>query len=58
MVEVAFGLLLVGVILPLLMVMQIIPSTFFLNFVSYICSFIGIVMGFVGAVWLSKAKPK
>jgi hypothetical protein len=58
MVAIAFGMLLLGVILPLLMVMQVIPSTFFLNLVAYLCSFFGIVIGFIGAVWLSKNKPR
>jgi hypothetical protein len=58
MVLIAFLMLLTGVILPLLMVMHIIPSTFFLNLVAYLCSFFGIVIGFIGAVWLSKSKPR
>jgi hypothetical protein len=58
MVLIAFVMLLTGVILPLLMVMQVIPSTFFLNFLAYLCSFFGIVIGFIGAVWLSKDKPR
>jgi hypothetical protein len=58
MVIIAFGMLLLGVILPLLMVMQVIPSTFFLNLVAYLCSFFGIVIGFIGAVWLSKERHR
>lgn len=58
MVIIAFGMLLQGVILPLLMVMQVIPSTFFLNLVAYLCSFFGIVIGFIGAVWLSKERHR
>jgi hypothetical protein len=57
MVAVAFGMLILGVVLPLLMVMHIIPSTFFLNLLAYLCSFFGIIIGFIGAVWLSKQNP-
>jgi hypothetical protein len=57
MVWAAFGMLLMGVALPLMMVMHIIPSTFFLNLVAYLCSFFGIILGFIGAVWLSKQNP-
>jgi hypothetical protein len=57
MVWVAFGMLLMGVALPLMMVMHIIPSTFFLNLLAYLCSFFGIILGFIGAVWLSKQNP-
>jgi len=57
MVGIAFIMLLLGVALPLMMVMQIIPSTFFLNLIAYLCSFFGIIIGFIGAVWLSKQNP-
>jgi hypothetical protein len=57
MLLIAFGMLLLGVVLPLLMVMQVIPSTFFLNLVAYLCSFFGIILGFIGAVWMSKQNP-
>jgi hypothetical protein len=57
MVGIAFIMLLMGVALPLMMVMHIIPSTFFLNLMAYLCSFFGIIIGFIGAVWLSKQNP-
>jgi uncharacterized membrane protein YqjE len=57
MVGIAFIMLLLGVALPLMMVMHIIPSTFFLNLIAYLCSFFGIIIGFIGAVWLSKQNP-
>ncbi len=43
-------LLIIGWVLPLLMIMQMLESTFFLNFLAYICSFLGMMMGFVGAI--------
>ena len=43
-------LLVLGVVLPYLMVVQIIPSTFFLNFFSYTASFLGLIIGMLGAM--------
>lgn len=41
-------LMLLGVIFPFLMVMQVLRSTIFLNFFSYIASFIGMFLGMYG----------
>ncbi len=46
---VGFLLLVIGVVLPILMVMAIIPSTLFLSFFSYAASFVGVIVGFIGA---------
>lgn len=40
--------MLLGVIFPFLMVMQVLRSTIFLNFFSYIASFIGMFLGMYG----------
>lgn len=45
---VAFFLLLLGFILPFLMMLQMIPSTFFLNFLAFISSVVGLFVGFIG----------
>jgi ABC-type tungstate transport system substrate-binding protein len=58
MVGIAFIMLLLGVALPLMMVMHIIPSTFFLNLMAYLCSFFGIIIGFIGTLLLSKQNPR
>jgi hypothetical protein len=50
---IGFVLLLLGFALPALMIMQMLPSTFFLNFLSYGASFLGLMMGFTGAILLS-----
>lgn len=42
-------LLLLGVILPLLMIMQVLESTFFLNFIAYTSSVVGLIVGIMGA---------
>jgi hypothetical protein len=44
-----FGLVLLGFILPFLMMLQVIQSTFFLNFLSFIASVLGLFLGFIGA---------
>jgi hypothetical protein len=37
-----------GVIVPFLMVIQAIPSTFFLNFFSYVVGLVGLMLGMIG----------
>ena len=41
-------LMLIGVVLPMLMIMQVIVSTFFLNFLAYGASLVGLVLGMLG----------
>jgi len=46
-------LLLIGWIIPLLIIMRLVPSTFFLNFFSWSSSVAGLFLGFVGgAIWV------
>jgi len=40
---------LMGVVLPLLMVIKVLPSTFVLNFVSFTASMLGLILGITGA---------
>ena len=47
---IGLGLLLLGFALPALMILQIIESTFLGNFIAYGASFLGLMLGFVGAV--------
>ena len=51
LILIGFFLVLIGVILPLLMVVQIIKSTFFLNFFSYGSSVLGLLLGLIGAAY-------
>ncbi|MBU4224398.1 MAG: hypothetical protein KKC71_01075 [Chloroflexi bacterium] len=51
LILIGFFLALIGVILPLLMVVQIIKSTFFLNFFSYGSSVVGLILGLIGAIY-------
>ncbi|MEP7135411.1 MAG: hypothetical protein ABI904_10810 [Chloroflexota bacterium] len=50
-------LMLLGVILPFLMIIYLIPSTFFLNFFSWGASVSGLFLGFIGvATWTKMRK--
>jgi len=51
-----FMLSLLGVILPLLMVLQAIASTFFLNFLAVAFSVSGIIIGFIGMTIIVKTR--
>lgn len=50
LLAVGFFLLVLGVVLPFLMVLQILESTLFLNFFSFIAQFLGLIVGFIGAM--------
>jgi hypothetical protein len=49
LILIGFVLSLMGVIFPFLMVIHILPSTFFLNFFSYGVSITGLILGVIGA---------
>ena len=55
---VGFLLLVIGVVLPFLMVLKYIPSTFFLDFFSYGASFLGLIIGMIGAMSLVARSRK
>lgn len=44
-VLIAVGLMLFGCIMPFLMVIHLVESTFFLNFLSYTASLVGMMIG-------------
>lgn len=48
LLAIGFGLLVVGVVLPFLMVLGLVESTLFLNFVAVACSIVGLTTGFMG----------
>jgi hypothetical protein len=54
------GLLLVvlGVVLPFLMVMHLVQSTYFLNFFSYTASLVGLFLGLIGSASYVRSKRK
>jgi len=48
-----------GIVLPFLMVIQILESTFFLNFFSWGSSVAGLVLGFIGgAMWVKMNREE
>jgi len=50
-------LLLIGWVIPLLILMRMIPSTFVLNFIGWIASISGLFLGFFGgAMWVKMSK--
>jgi len=58
MIAISIVLLLLGVVLPFLMVMQVLKSTFFLNFFSYGASVIGLFLGTYGVFGYIKTNQK
>jgi hypothetical protein len=56
MIAVGGGMMLVSIILPLLMILQVLESTFFLNFLAYGLSVAGMVIGFIGMVSIVKIR--
>ena len=55
---VASVLLLLGLLLPFLMVLRLLPSTYFLNFFAYAASFSGMLLGLIGAVLYGRMRGK
>ncbi len=53
-----FVLLVAGFVLPALMIMQVIPSTFFLNFLAYGASFLGVILGLLGSLSIVARRRK
>jgi hypothetical protein len=49
-IAIGFVLVVLGVVLPFLMVIHVLPSTFFLNFFSFGASVFGLMLGMYGAV--------
>ncbi len=48
---IGFVMVVLGALLPALMVMQILESTFFLNFFSYAMSVAGLFLGIIGCAY-------
>ncbi len=51
-----FILVVIGMVLPFLMVLRIIESTFFLNFFSFTASVAGLFLGISGASMYARLK--
>jgi hypothetical protein len=53
-----FFLVLAGAVLPFLMVIQVLESTFFLNFFSFGATMAGLLLGMVGAATYVRLRKK
>jgi hypothetical protein len=49
LILIGFVFVLLGMVLPFLMVIRVLPSTFLLNFLSYGISLTGLFLGIIGA---------
>ena len=50
---IGFILVLLGFLLPFLMLLKVLESTFFLNFFSFIASLLGLFLGIMGAAQMT-----
>ena len=48
LIAIGFVLVLIGAVVPFFIVIQLVESTFFLNFLSYGASVVGIFLGVIG----------
>jgi len=48
LLAVAIAMMVFGVVMPFLMVLQLVESTFFINFLSFISSTLGFYLGIIG----------
>jgi hypothetical protein len=55
---VGFLLVLAGMVFPFLIVLQVLPSTFWLNFLSFAMSVSGLILGLVGSAYYVAAHRK
>ena len=58
LIVIGFLLSLTGVMLPFLMVLRVLPSTFFLNFFAYGASILGLFLGIIGASYYVRRNRK
>jgi len=54
MMLIGFGLLVIGFILPFVMVLQFLESTLFLNFLAYLTSLFGLIIGLLGVAFYTR----
>ena len=58
MILIGFALVVLGAVLPFLMVLHILKSTFFLNYFSYGASLVGLFLGVIGSAYYVRQKRK
>lgn len=49
-------LMILGIVLPFMMVIHVIESTFFINFFSWASSVIGLALGMIGATFMAARR--
>lgn len=55
---IGFVLMVLGVVLPLGMIMGWFPSTFFLNFLAWGSSFMGLILGMIGVAFFAVSRRR
>lgn len=58
LILIGFVLVLFGFVVPFLMVLQVLKSTFLLSFVSYGASMVGLMLGMIGAVMYVRLRRR
>ncbi len=58
LIIIGFFLVLIGAVVPWLMILGYLKSTFFLNFVTYGASVSGLILGIMGAAMMSRFRSK
>ncbi len=60
LIVIGFLLVLTGWVLPFLMLLKVIPSTFFLNFFAYTVGLAGLMLGIIGSamIFRGRRRPK
>ncbi|MBT9163595.1 MAG: hypothetical protein DDT24_00511 [Chloroflexi bacterium] len=56
LIIIGFGLLLIGAVLPFVMVIRLLESTFLLNFVAATSSIGGLTVGLIGIVQYDRSR--
>lgn len=55
---IGFFLVVTGVVIPFMIILDLLPSTFFLNFLSYAASVAGLLLGVVGSAQYVAVKRR
>jgi hypothetical protein len=58
MILIGLVLVILGAVLPFLMVLHVLESTFFLNYFSYGASLVGLFLGVIGSATYVRQKRK
>lgn len=51
-------MMVLGILLPLLMILRILESTLLMNFIAYLVSFGGLLVGLIGVVNYARTQRK